>query len=125
MGRDGSTKVATILGKLKRPDGTPWATAGTKLTGKGWIDLFVKALAGEPEVGIETQWEWSCQECGKLAKDKGEKYPRSINGMHKFPPSRKVRGEFDPEMKCAVNPAHGYSRARVRIASVLSLAEIK
>jgi len=125
MNRDGSTKVQSILGKLRKPDGTLWAPPGTKLTAQGWMNLFVKALAGEPECGIETQWEWSCQDCGKQAKDKGERRPRSIVGMHKFPPSRKVRGEFDPEMKCQVNPAHGYGRARVRIASVLSLTDLK
>lgn len=125
MGRDGSTKVATILAKLKRPDGTPWATPGTKLSSKGWMELFVKALAGEPECGIESQWEWSCQDCGKEAKAKGTAYPRSITGMHKFPASRKVKGEFDPEMRCQLVPGHGYSRARVRIANVVALADLK
>jgi hypothetical protein len=125
MGRDGATKAATILGKLRKPDGTPWATSGTKLSHKGWIELLVKALAGEPEAGIESQWEWSCSECGKAAKAAGTVYPRSVTGMHKFSPSRKVKGEYDPEMKCQMVPGHGYSRARVRIANVVALADLK
>ena len=123
-GRDGSTKVSTILGVLKRPDGEPWFKAGDKLSPRDWIQLLVKALAGEPEVGIETTWEWSCQACGEAAKKAGTPYPRSIMGMHKFPGDPKVRGAFSPEMKCQVNPAHAYSRARVQIARVLPVSVV-
>lgn len=129
QGKDGSTKVATILGKLTKPDGTPWVAKGTKFTHKDWMELFVQALAGEPEIGIETQWEWSCQECGKLAKAQGTGYPKSIEGMQKFPPemdkAKRAAGQlFNPEMKCPVNAAHGYSRARIRIGRFLSLSEL-
>ena len=125
MGRDKSTKVSTILAKLKQPDGQPWVTKGMKLSPQEWMKLLVKALAGEPECGIETTWEWSCQACGQEAKAKGEAYPRSIIGMHKFPQSRTVKGAYDPEMRCTINPAHQYSRARVQIARFLSLSELK
>jgi|SRR5215831_1009547 len=125
IGKDGGTKISTILSKLKKADGKPWVEPGARLSHKDWMDVFQKALAGEPEVAIETQWEWSCQGCGEEAKKNGKDYPRSITGMYKFGASRKERGAFDPEMKCLVNPAHGYSRARVRIASVMSLAEAK
>ena len=124
--RDGSTKVSTILSKLKRPSGEPWVTKDSaRLTHRDWMKLFVEALAGEPEVGIETAWEYSCMTCGEEAEKKGERRPRSVVGMHRFPPSPKKRGEFDPEMKCAVNPAHGYGRARPRIAAVLYVSEVK
>jgi len=129
MGRDGSTKVSTILARLKQPDGTPWVKPGARLNHKQWMELFVKALAGEPEIGIETQWEWSCQGCGEEAKKAGKPYPKSIIGMQKFPPdaSKSKPGAvvYQSEMKCQVNPAHGYSRAQVRIARFLNLSELK
>lgn len=130
VGRDASTKVTTIIGKLRKPDGSPWAAPRTELTRKGWMDLLVKALAGEPEAGIESQWEYSCQDCGKAAKASGQAYPRSVNGMHKFPPEpdatkRRAGQQFSPEMKCALVPSHGYGRARISIARFLSLDELK
>jgi hypothetical protein len=123
MNKDKSHKVGTIIRLLKDPAGQPWVKPGERLNHKQWMERFVKVLAGEPEVGIETQWEWSCQACGKAAKDKNEAYPKSITGMHRFPPLR--GGGFDPEMRCAVNPAHGFSRARVRMSRVLPLSEVK
>lgn len=130
MNRDGATKVSTILARLKKPDGTPYVTPGMRLSHKGWMDLFVKALAGEPEIGIETAWEWSCQTCGEEAEKAGKPYPRSVTGMSKFPaeadPAKRKNGQlFQPEMKCQVNPAHGYSRAQVRPARFLHLSELK
>jgi hypothetical protein len=130
VGRDNATKVTSVLSRLRKPDGTPWVVPHTKLSPKGWMELLVKALAGEPEAGIETQWEYSCQDCGKAAKAKGEAYPRSITGMHKFPEERdkakRAAGQlYSPEMKCQANPAHGYGRARITIARFLSLEELK
>jgi len=125
LGRDQSTKVATILARLKRPDGSAWIPKGQRLTVKDWGELLVKALAGEPEIGIETVWEWSCQKCGEEAKKKGESYPRAITGMHKFPPKQGKPGEYDPEMRCQVSPAHGYSRARIQVGRFLHLSELK
>lgn len=125
LGRDGSTKVSTILARLRQPDGRPWVTPGAKLSHRGWMDLLVKALAGEPEIGIETQWGWSCQACGEDADKRGVKRPREILGMHKFPVDQKQSKPgatvYSPEMRCQVSPAHGFSRAQVRIASFLSL----
>jgi hypothetical protein len=125
QGNDKAAKVTTILARLRKPDGTVWAPANAKLGLSAWMELFVKALAGEPEIGIETVWEWSCQGCGKLAKEKGEAYPRAILGMHKFPPNTGGKPGYQPEMKCQVNPAHGYSRARVTIGRFLHLSELK
>jgi hypothetical protein len=123
--RENATKVATILARLKRPDGSPWVGKTERLSVKEWGERLVKALAGEPEIGIETVWEYQCQGCAKEAKDKGTDYPRRITGMHKFPPSRTKAGEYDPEMRCQVNPAHGFSRARVQIGRFLHLSELK
>lgn len=133
MGRDKSHKVGTIVRMLKDPAGQPWVKPGERLDHKMWMERLVKVLAGEPEVGISTQWEWSCQECGKEAKAKAEKagedavYPKSILGMHRFPPLKDAKkpGQYDPEMRCQVNPAHGYSRARVKLDQVIPLAEVK
>lgn len=130
LGRDNATKVSTIVSKLRQPNGERWTQPNQKLTQRGWIELLVKALAGEPEAGIETAWEYSCQACGEEAKKKGESYPRSVLGMHKFPPetdqTKRKNGQlFSPEMKCAAHPAHGYGRARITINRFLSLDELK
>ena len=129
-GRDNSTKVQTILAKLRRPNGKPWVEASERLTAKGWMERLVQALAGEPEAGVATQWEWSCAECGKEAKAKGEKYPKALVGMHHFPmnpdPSAIRNGmRYTHEVKCPLKDAHGYSRARVTIGRFLSLDELK
>lgn len=128
--KDGSSQVATILSKLRKPDGTPWATMQTRLSHQGWVNLLVRALAGEPEIGIESQWEWSCTECGKLAKAKNEPYPVSILGMQKFPAEqdkvKRAEGQlFNAEMKCQKDGSHGFSRAFPKIARFLSLEELK
>jgi hypothetical protein len=131
LNRDNSTKVSTILRKLLKTDGTPWAAPMLKLNQKDWMDLFVKALMTEPEVGIETQWEWNCQPCGEEAKAKGDAYPRSIQGMQKFPvDAEKTKASrtgtvYVPELRCQVNPAHMFSRARPKIARFLALSEMK
>lgn len=138
MNRDGSTKVSTILRLLKQPDGNPWVEirpntapaakvkAGQRLTHKEWMDLLVTALAGEPEIGVLSQWEWSCQTCSEEAKAAHKAYPKSIQGMTKFPPEQdkaKVQAgqRYSPEMACQANKAHGYSRARATIASFVAL----
>ena len=128
--RDGSSQVGTILSKLRKPDGTPWAPANARMSHSAWITLLVRALAGEPECGVETNWEASCPECGKEAKAKGEGYPPSIVGMQKFPAEqdkvKRSNGEmFSPEIKCQRNAGHGYFRAYPKIVRFLSLDELK
>jgi len=130
LGRDNATKVGSILVRLKRPDGSPWVDKNTRGNAKVWMDLFVRALAGEPEIGIETAWEWSCPDCGKVAKAAGTAYPRALVGMHHFPSEqdatkRKAGQLYSPEVKCQVNAAHGFSRCRITIARFLSLDELK
>jgi hypothetical protein len=126
--RDGSTQIATILLRLKRPDGNAWVQAGTKMNQKDWIELFIKALATEPEIGIETAWEASCMACATELKPKGQ-YATRTTGMHHFPAEqdvakRKLGQLFTPELKCAANAAHGYSRARAVVVRFLHLSEL-
>ena len=130
IGRDNATKLSTILSRLKQPNGQPWVTPHQKMNAKAWADTFVKALAGEPEIGIETAWEWSCPDCGKDSKAKGTAYARPLVGMHHFPPEqdaskRKAGQAYSPEVKCSMNAAHSYSRARITIAKFYSLEELK
>jgi hypothetical protein len=134
--KDRSTKVATILARLKRPDGQPWVNSTMKMDQKGWMDLFVKALAGEPEIGGELQWQASCEQCGKEAKAAREQgkdaaYPANVNGMHRFPQEqsadkRKSAGHgYSSEVKCQKDASHGYSRAQARIVRFLHTHELK
>ena len=122
LSRDGATKISTILARLRQPSGEPWVKPGQRLTSRAFMDIFIKALAGEPEIGMETQWEWNCQKCGEEAKASKQSYPRPITGMHKFP---QVQGKYSPELLCQVNKGHGYSRARATIARFLHLSELK
>lgn len=130
VGRDAATKVMTILARLRKPDGGPWVPKGTRMAPKGWMDVLVRALAGEPECGIESQWEWSCSECGKIAKKNHEAYPRSLRGMYNFPeerdPEKRKNGQkFSAEVRCQKDPSHGVSRARINIGRFMSLEELK
>ena len=129
VGPKGGSSVSTILDLLKKPDGTPWRTPGARLTHRDYSDLFIKALAGEPEVGIETQWDWSCPDCGKLAKEKSEPYPRSMRGMQKFPQdasaSKPGHLVYQNEVQCQKVVAHGFSRAQIRIARFLPESAVR
>jgi len=119
--KDGTMQAATILGKLGKP-----ARGGSQH--KAIMDQLLGALAGEPEAGVDVDWEWSCQACEKLAKEKGERKPRSFRGMHNFPqikdPADPKRMIHDPQRKCDIVPSHGVSVARPRITRYLSLAEV-
>jgi hypothetical protein len=127
--RDGSTQVTTILTRITKPDGSLWAPKGAKMTQLEWIQLLVKALGTEPEIGIETAWEASCMSCAEELK-KIAKYALRTTGMHHFPPEtagdkRKAGQLFQPEIRCQVNPGHGYARARAIVVSFLSLSQLK
>jgi hypothetical protein len=129
--RDGSTKVMSILTALRTPAGEKYFVKGEPHNAKEWMDIFVKALSGEPEVGIDLNWTWSCAGCGKEAKEarqagKDAKYPYETVGMNKFPQVRGADGKlvYSPEMQCQVNKAHGFSRARIRIARFIPLSDL-
>lgn len=114
--RDGTSQAATILARLGKP-AERTTTHGTLMT------ALLGALAGEPELTIETEWEANCQKCEEAAAAKGERKPRSIRGMHNFPQQKDAKGKFEfvPRMKCTVNPQHGEMFARPRIVHYLAL----
>lgn len=127
--RQGSSKISTILFKLRRPDGQSWG-ANFQGNQKGWMERFVEAMKSEPECGVLLQWEWNCQACGEEAKAQNKRYPRGVQGMGHFPleadkTKAKAQGHnYSPEMKCPANAAHGYSRGRAVISRFLSLEEL-
>lgn len=126
--RQGGSQVTTILTRVKKPDGTSWAQ-GFKGSQLEWIQRLVQALKTEPEIGIETAWEASCMKCAEELKPQG-KYATRTTGMHHFPPEqdaakRKAGQQFQPEIKCSANAAHGYSRARAIVVRFLHLTELK
>ena len=114
LNRDGSTKVSTLLTKLGK-------TIPPKASHKVLMDLLVQALASEPDVLIETQWEASCQACGEEAKKTGSKRPRSVQGMKKFPLLPGKSNEYNPEIICPADAKHGLMQAQVRIAGFKSV----
>lgn len=138
LNRDNTHKVATLLARVNKPDGTPWAGKGVKLNQRDWMELLVRALSGEPEVGIETQWQGSCQTCSEIAKKSNGAvaYPPTTQGMLHFPPEidarkRKDGQLYSPESPCMVGimpgmkfGPHGFFRARAVIQRFLALSEI-
>ena len=124
--RDGSHKIQTILRNIAKPDGSPYLSPGLRLTTRGWMDLLLQALKTEPEIGIETAWGWSCQACGEEAEKKGDRRPREMLGMAKFPQVKNAAGKFEysPDVQCSANKAHGWSRAQVRIVAFLPLGAL-
>ena len=115
-GRNGASQVATVL--RATGEATPKAASHVQ-----WMQLLLKKLASEPEAGIETQWEWNCQACEEKAKAAGEKKPRGLQGMHKFPQVPGKPGLHDPQLKCDACGAYG--QARARIVAYLPLQELK
>lgn len=110
--RSGTSQIATLLAKFKQP--VVPATPGARM------EQFLKVLAGEPEIVIETDWEASCMQCQEIAKKKGEKQPRPFMlGMHRFP-QVKIQGimQHDPVVKC---PEGHQVRAQARIVQFHSL----
>jgi hypothetical protein len=131
--RDKSTQVTTLMNRIKLP-GEPQTPQGKSYasgfsgTALEWVQRMVKALATEPEVGGELVWETSCQKCGEELKKKGE-YAGRTQGMHHFPPETdgakiKLGQRFQPELKCTVNPSHGYSRARAIVVRFMHIHEL-
>jgi hypothetical protein len=130
VGKDGSSKVSTILSKIKRPDGTTW-NYNFQGNHQGWMKRFVEAMASEPEVGVVTQWEGSCQICGEEAKKTGARYPKGVQGMTHFPleaDKKKAQAQghsYSPDCPCPIKPKeHGYFKARSVIVKFLSLEEL-
>jgi hypothetical protein len=104
--RSGNSQVGTLLAKLKQPL-TP-ASPGARM------EQFLKVLASEPELVIETAWEASCMSCQESAKSKQQRAPRPfLIGMHRFPQLR--NGGHDPVVFCPT--CKSQCRAQARIAS--------
>lgn len=122
MRRDKGTTLQSILRVLKTPDGGRYLTPGLALTPMGWVQLYLKAMATEPECGLETVWEWNCQACGEEADKRGDRRPATIKGMQKFWNAQ--QRQFVAEMRCPANPAHGYSRARATVGRYMTLEEL-
>lgn len=126
--RDGVSKVMTVLNLLKQPSGQPWINKGERLNHKELMERFVKALAGEPEIGVESSWEYNCRGCSDEAKVT-KKYQNAIEGMNKFPVDKERSRPgvivYLPERECVVNKAHGFSRARAMVARFIGLGEVK
>lgn len=108
--RDGSSAAATVLARLGKP-------ANRTTTHGALMNDLLQALAGEPELTIETEWESSCGKCDELATAKNERKPRSMRGMHNFPQQKNAQGklEYVPRIKCPLNASHGEMFARPRI----------
>jgi hypothetical protein len=124
VNREGVSKAMTLLNMLRRPDGTPWLVKTERLSHKVLMERLVQATMSEPELGAESVWEWSCEACNAEAKAKGQ-FGRSLQGMTKFPANAAVRGQYLPDMRCPVNPAHMFSRARAVVARFMPLSEVR
>jgi hypothetical protein len=116
--RQGLSRVMTILMLLKQPSGQPWVVKGQRYGHRALMELFVKALAGEPEVLVRSEWSWNCDVCSQEGKKTGV-YAKSVEGMHKFPQPK--IGVYSPEMVCQVNKGHGYSKARATAAQYFAV----
>ena len=107
--RSGTSQIATLLVKLGQPV-APASSANR-------MEQFLKVLASEPELVIETAWEAACQSCQEAAKKKGERAPRAfLTGMHRFP---QTRTGPDPVVKCP--KCAGQVRAQARIVNFYPL----
>lgn len=118
----GLSKIMTILTLAgKRPDGNPWLVIGQNYGHKGLMEVFLKFLAGEPELLARSEWSASCDVCGQAAKASGQAYPKSVDGMQKFPPVAGKPGQYSPDYWCPVNRAHGTTRARAMAVQYYAL----
>jgi hypothetical protein len=118
---NGPSKIMTLLNLSKQPSGAPWLVIGQNYGPKAMIEVFMKFLAGEPELRCQSMWSWSCQACGEAAKKSGGRYPNSIDGMNKFNQIAGKPGVYNHELRCSVNPAHGFSKARAMASQYFAL----
>jgi hypothetical protein len=102
--RSGNSQIGTILVKLKQP--LVPATPGARM------EQFLKVLAAEPEIVVETAWEAQCMTCGDVAKKKGDRAPKPfLLGMHRFAQLRS--GGHDPVTACPVCKSQVRAQARI------------
>lgn len=118
----GLSKIMTILTLAgKRPDGNPWVILNQTYSQKTLMEIFLKFLAGEPELLARSEWSASCDVCGQAAKAGGTAYPKSTDGMNKFPQVPGKPGQYSPDLPCLVNRAHGTTRARAMAVQYYAL----
>lgn len=120
----GLSKIMTILTLAgKRPDGQPWVVLGQTYSQKTLMEIFLKFLAGEPEILARSEWSASCDVCGQAAKQSGTAYPKSTDGMNRFPQVPGKPGVYSPDLPCLVNRAHGTTKARAMAVQFFPLPE--
>lgn len=118
----GLSKIMTILTLAgKRPDGTPWLVLGQNYGQRALMEIFIKFLAGEPEILCRSEWSASCDVCGQAAKASGGAYPKSTDGMQRFPQIPGKPGQYSPDLPCLVNRAHGTTKARAMAVQFFAL----
>jgi hypothetical protein len=122
----GLSKIMTILTLAgKRPDGQPWLVLGQNYGHRPLMEIFLKFLAGEPEILCRSEWSASCDVCGQLAKQSGGAYPKSVDGMQRFPQVPGKPGQYSPDLPCLVNRAHGTTKARAMAVQFYALDSVK
>lgn len=121
----GLSKIMTILTLAgKRPDGSPWLVLGQNYSHKIQMETFLKFLAGEPEILCRSEWSASCDVCGQAAKAGGTAYPKSTDGMQRFPQVPGKPGQYQPDLPCLVNRAHGTTKARAMAVQFFALGTV-
>jgi len=123
----GLSKIMTILTLAgKRPDGQPWLVLNQTYGHKSLMEIFIKFLAGEPEILCRSEWSAQCDVCGQqatAAKAAGQPfaYPKSTDGMQRFPQVPGKPGQYSPDLPCLVNRAHGTTKARAMAVQFFAL----
>jgi hypothetical protein len=94
--KGGANALSWILGCLK-------VQIPGRMTIGALIDTFCTAVAGEPQLEIESAWEGGLDQATQdLFENSGEKQPRVL-GQHRFPQvSRQVPSPVNPAVKVTV-----------------------
>jgi hypothetical protein len=121
INRDGGVKMLHLLKVLNRMP-TPADLAARKATKLNQVivsEFVLKALAGEPEVDIQTQWEGQAsQDDVAVIKGKGGKAPR-VRGMNRFPQDPSTPGKYLPDMMQEVAKAGKFNvHAQAQLAGI-------
>jgi hypothetical protein len=98
---------------------------GVKLPAKGshklYMDMLLKALAGEPELEIETAWEGQLEQADQeTVEAAGHRVP-TVRGMHRFPEDGK--GGRIPDLDIEVGGKKYHMRAQARITGYHPLSK--
>lgn len=109
VARNGGIPLVHILKCLS-------VTVAAKSTAKQILDAFFKAVAGEPELEVETVWEGGLDEADRERFDQARvKQPRVL-GQHRFP-QKQVNGKLEsvPDLKVATALGEVNVHAQVRV----------